>query len=155
MSPFEIADIAKLEFWIQGLQFGSVLTLVMLFLFQVKHMVMDFFVQNRFPYMWMNKHLIWHPGGWLHSGTHAVASFGIFALIHPPTTGAHPWWEIALYLCIGEFYLHFLIDCVKMRIGIWKGWKCNTSPRFWDLLGIDQFLHQVTYLVMILVWVVR
>lgn len=146
-------DMMKLEMWIQGLQFGAVLVLLLFFLFQIKHMVVDFFVQNRFPYMWLNKGKFFHPGGWLHAGTHAVASFGIFALIHPPTVGAFPWWQMAAAICAVELVAHFLIDLIKVRIGQRTGWKCNTSPYFWDLLGIDQFLHQLTYIWMVFAWV--
>lgn len=59
----------------------------------------------------------------------------------------------AFYLCLAETWVHFLIDYYKIRIGQWKKWKCNTSPYFWDLLGVDQFLHQLTYIGMIIVWV--
>ena len=132
---------------------GAVMVLIFFVLFQIKHMVIDFFLQNRFPYMWQNKHKFFHPGGWLHAGSHAVPSFGILALAHFPTVGGFPWWQAALLLCGAELLIHFSIDLVKMRIGIWKDWYCNTSPHFWDLLGIDQFLHQLTYAGMILLWI--
>jgi hypothetical protein len=143
-------QLAPLEYWLQGLDFGVLLILTLLLLFQVKHLVVDFVIQNRFPYMWMNKHKFFHPGGWLHAGGHAVASFGVLALIHP--SGMY-WVKAALVLCIGEMFIHFLIDLVKMRIGQWAEWKCNTSPYFWDLLGVDQFLHQITYIGMVFLWV--
>ncbi len=136
--------------WTQGMGFGAMLTLGLFFAFQVKHLVVDFFIQNRFPYMWMNKHKLSHPGGWLHAGGHAVASLGILALVHPPSL---PWVTGALTLCAIELFIHFWIDLIKMRINTWKEWKCNTSPKFWDLLGFDQFLHQLTYLWMVYVWV--
>ena len=148
MNPTEAM---QLHFWAQGLEFGAALTLVLFLLFQVKHMIVDFFVQNRFPYMWMNKHKFFHPGGWLHAGGHAATSLGILVVIHP--AGRAGWLGTALVLCTAELVIHFLIDLIKMRIGQWRGWKCNTSPYFWDLLGVDQFLHQLTYIGMVAVWV--
>lgn len=131
---------------------GVKVALLLFLLFQVKHLVVDFFVQNRFQYMWMNKEDPFHPGGWLHVGGHAVASFAIFALMH---LGNPFWMELAIQLCILEMLTHFVIDCVKMNLGVITGWKCNTSPYFWDLLGVDQFLHQLTYIGMIYLWVIR
>ena len=120
--------------------------LLLFFLFNLKHLIVDFFVQNRFPYMWMNKHKFLHPGGWLHAGGHGLASIVVL----------YPWLEVSfpyiLFLCFMETLIHFWIDCVKMNVGILTGWKCNTSPYFWDLLGVDQFLHQATYIWMIYVW---
>jgi len=134
---------------------NSIAITVLLFflMFQIKHLFADFIFQT--PYMWMNKHKLLHPGGWLHAGTHAVASFVIFVMIHPPIVSTAPWWGAALILCGIELMVHFLIDLCKMRIGIRKGWKCNTHPQFWNLLGIDQFLHQLTYIWMISSWVLQ
>ena len=117
----------------------------LLFLFQIKHLVVDFPLQV--PYMWMNKSKIFHPGSYLHAGLHGLATFLIFAHWHRPTIGPGiPWMEAAIILSVAEFFIHFWVDLIKMRINSWMGWKCNTSPRFWDLLGFDQFLHQLTYL---------
>jgi hypothetical protein len=126
---------------------------LLFFLFQAKHLIMDFFVQSRFPYMWLNKGKLLHPGGWLHAGTNALGSFGVFALVHPPTVFSAPWWSVAAIICEAEFFIHFFIDLCKVRLNEKAGWKCNTSPYFWDLLGVDQFLHQMTYLFMIYIWV--
>jgi hypothetical protein len=150
MSPM---DTMKLEGWLQGINFGAIMVLLMFFLFQLKHLIVDFFIQNRFPYMWMNKHKLFHWGGWLHAGSHAVFSFPILAFIHPPGTWGFSWMYGAIALCIAEMFIHFFIDMIKMRVGIWTGWKCNTSPQFWNLLGVDQFLHQLTYIWMVAVWV--
>lgn len=140
-----------MENFLKGLEFGIYMLLLMALMFQVKHLVVDFFIQNRYPYMWMNKHNMLHPGGWLHAGSHGLWSFAIFWLMHPPFA----WVELALFLCGFEVLMHFIIDYVKMNIGIRTGWKCNTSPYFWDLLGVDQFAHQVTYLAMIFIWSVN
>lgn len=145
MNPLERAQI---EGWLMGVNVGIDIALGLFLMFQIKHLIVDFFIQNRYPYMWLNKHKLFHPGGWLHAGGHAVASFGIFYIMQSPFA----WVKLALSLCFFEVLVHFAIDCAKMRIGARTGWKCNTSPYFWDLLGVDQFLHQATYIVMIYIW---
>jgi hypothetical protein len=127
--------------------------LLLFFLFQVKHLILDFLVQDRFPYMWMNKGDLYHLGGWLHALSNALGSFGVLALVHPPTVAEMPWWTAAATLCWCEMLLHFAIDFTRVRLNQKAGWKCDTSPYFWDVLGVDQFLHQLTYLAMIFVWV--
>lgn len=132
------------------------MVMLMWFGFFVKHLLMDFFVQNRFPFMWMNKGKIFHPGGWLHALTHAVGSYAVLspvAGLFEYERGEMFYWERLLWATlIFEFFVHFGIDFLKVRISQWRGWKCNTSPYFWDLLGIDQFLHSMTYWFIILVW---
>lgn len=136
--------------WISGMDYGVQVSVLMFLLFQIKHLVVDFFLQNRYPYMWQNKHKFFHPGGWLHAGSHAVASLPILALF--PPVRVEECLLAALVLCAAEMVAHFFIDLTKMRIGIMTGWKCNTHPAFWNLLGVDQFLHQVTYVIMIAMW---
>mgnify|MGYP005863549685 CR=1 FL=1 len=125
---------------------GIWFTLTLLFALNAKHLVIDFFVQNRFPYMWQNKHLLFHPGGWLHAGSHAIGTIVTLGLL----SGFVPNSVLPiLYVSLYEMVVHFFIDYFKMNLGKHFGWKPHTSPYFWDLLGIDQFLHQVTYLVML------
>jgi len=136
-----------------GLLHGFALALyfsaVLFMAFQVKHLVVDFFLQNRFPYMWQNKGHVLHPGGWLHAGSHALAS----ALILGYIGWQRP--ELTYYLvlvCGSELFLHFGIDALKVNLCEMLDWKANTSPYFWDTLGVDQFLHQMTYLYMLYLW---
>ena len=112
MDPFQQV---VLENWSRGVQLGTLLAIFLIFLFQVKHMIVDFFIQDRFPYMWMNKHKFLHWGGWLHAGSHAVGSFVIFTAFHPASRV--DWLGTALLLCAAELIVHFLIDLTKMRIG--------------------------------------
>ena len=140
MNPF-LKDLIYHQGYQEGAEYGAIIVLLLFLLLQVKHLIADFFIQNKFPYMWMNKHKFFHWGGWLHAGTHAVGSFGVLALVRPPGVD---WMYGAAALCVAELFLHFGIDLIKMRIGIWKKWACNTHPQFWNLLGIDQFLHQAT-----------
>ena len=146
---------ALLEAWVQGMEFGVLITVTLFFFFQVKHLVVDFFIQNRFPYMWKNKGSFFHPGGWLHALSHAVVTFGILWLFAPASGLIHnyfPWTLIALIICLTELLAHFLTDLLKVRIAAWYQWGPTTSPKYWDLLGVDQFLHQVFYLFIVLSW---
>ena len=101
-----------MENFLKGLEFGIIYLTSLFLMFQLKHLVVDFFIQNRYPYMWMNKGKLLHPGGWLHAGSHGLSSFFIFWLMHPPFT----WITLASFLCFFEVLVHFGIDFVKMNI---------------------------------------
>ncbi len=130
---------------------------ILWFFFLVKHTVMDFWVQNRFPWMWMNKGRFGHPGGLAHSLTHVLGTLpflGPLTLNLNDYRGEYFYWDHLLYFTLGfEFVVHYLIDYLKMNIGQWGGWKCNTRPYFWDLLGLDQLFHLATYWLIINVWI--
>jgi hypothetical protein len=113
---------------------NAVLLTVGLFLF--KHFVVDFLLQNRFPYLWMNKHNLKHPGGYLHAGSHVLATFAMFPSI--------PFLALVL-----EFVSHYGMDWFKMNVCKWNNWGATTSPYFWDMLGLDQFVHCIVYLIMV------
>ena len=133
------------------------LVLLMMFGFIVKHTLMDFWVQGRFPWMWMNKGKFMHPGGLAHSATHALGTWGLlapfveyFELYH----GEYFLWERLLWVTlVSEFIVHYFTDYFKMKINAWKGWECNKSPYFWDLLGLDQLIHLMTYWFIITAWI--
>lgn len=131
---------AQLQGWIYGIT-GAVFVLLLL---QVKHLVVDFFFQP--PYMWKNKGKLFHLGGWSHAGLHGLAT----ALILMSLISGYR--HQILILCGLEVLAHFFIDFAKVRILSWTGWRPETSPRYWYLLGVDQFFHQLCYLVLVLVW---
>lgn len=109
-----------------------------LFLF-LKHFVVDFLLQV--PYMYRNKGNWSHPGGYCHAGLHGVVSLTIFLFyVSSP---------LALALSIAEFVAHYLIDWAKVNVNAYMHWGPTTSEQFWWLLGLDQLLHSLTYLVMI------
>jgi len=39
-----------------------------------------------------------------------------------------------------------MTDWSKMNINRIKGWDANKNPEFWYLTGLDQLVHQLTYL---------
>lgn len=77
-----------------------------------------------------------HPGGIVHSFTHALTTMFILMYFRP---------EMAGTLAAVEFFAHYLIDYAKMNINRIKGWTATTHNEFWQLTGLDQLLHQLTY----------
>lgn len=108
----------------------------------VKHFVFDFLYQP--PYQWKNKGTYGHWGGLVHSGQHMVATFLILLFF----TNA----LIAVIASIIEFFIHYHMDWFKMNLNRMKGWTATTHNEFWVLTGFDQFVHSMTYI--LIVWIV-
>jgi hypothetical protein len=108
--------------------------LIVIVLLQIKHFVVDFLLQNK--YQWSNKGTYGHPGGVLHSGLHGVGTYLCVSLFTRP--------DIALGLALIDWTIHYHIDWAKMQLNERLG-LTPASPRFWVLLGLDQLLHQLTY----------
>ena len=112
----------------------ELLILVLLF---SKHFLIDFPLQT--PYQLNNKGSYGHPGGLLHSGLHGLATLLIFALVTP----------LAYLFAIADFLIHYHIDWAKVTINEHYGWTATTHNQFWILLGLDQYLHAMTYIAMV------
>ena len=104
----------------------------------LKHFIVDFPLQG--PYQWMNKGKYGHLGGILHASLHAIGSVIVLAYFTPK------FFTLALFDAI----LHYHIDWAKVNINNRYGWKSNENPQFWWLTGLDQMLHYLTYVLMIL-----
>jgi len=111
----------------------------LLIILQIKHFLLDFVFQP--PYMWRNKGTFGHPGGIIHSGIHAWMTFFIITFLIPSSTI-----EVRLGIYALEFMIHYMTDWSKMNINRIKGWDANKNPEFWYLTGLDQLVHQLTYL---------
>lgn len=110
----------------------EVLTLlVMLF---TKHAFVDFPLQT--PYQFLNKGKYGHPGGILHSGYHAIATFLIVMLFNP---------AFALMVAVLDFVVHYHVDWAKVQLNDKYQLKPDAHKEFWWLLGLDQYLHALTY----------
>ena len=105
-----------------------------------KHCVADFFIQT--PYQYLNKGVYLHPGGLLHSAIHALFSALVFVLLPPPTL------VFGVLLLLAEAVIHYHIDFLKERLGRARNWTPE-RPQFWQAMGLDQFAHGVTYLLMV------
>ncbi|MEM1076158.1 MAG: DUF3307 domain-containing protein [Pseudomonadota bacterium] len=116
--------------------------LILLSLLQVKHMFADFFWQNEFMLGDRDKYI--HPGRMVHAGIHAVASFIAFVIM-----GAS--FAFVLVLVLAEWVVHYHIDFWKGRYTA-KNDLTPADASFWRATGVDQALHQFTYIAMILAW---
>lgn len=117
------------------------LLLILLLLF-LKHFIVDFPLQA-FPYQYKNKGTYGHPGGLLHSGLHAWATYLVVLMFFD--------WPIAIMLGLLDGGIHYHIDWAKMNLNKKLGYGPNTHEQFWVLLGFDQFLHSLTYLLIIFI----
>ena len=113
--------------------------LIFLVLIQAKHYLADFQWQTR--EMVMQKGQYMHPAGLLHAGVHAVLSIPVMLVSGFGGLG------LILLLAIAEFVLHHHIDWFKLHIQH-DSIDVNDA-RYWNLLGLDQAAHQLTYVAML------
>lgn len=114
----------------------------LLFGFATKHFFIDFPLQV--PFHYKNKGTYGHMGGIAHAGLHAMGTFVVFAL-------AEVSFGMMLLLSLIDGILHYHIDWAKMNINRIKGWTATTHEEFWWLVGLDQYLHALTYIM--LIWI--
>ena len=107
----------------------------------LKHLVADFLIQNRFPYMWKNKGTYGHMGGILHA-------FSNIFLTVPLAIYFGNWIPLLV-----ELVTHYHIDWAKRNFNKKHNLMCNTSAQFWDTLGVDQTLHYLIYVWMLAYWI--
>lgn len=110
-------------------------------LLAVKHFVIDFLLQRE--YQWRNKGTYGHLGGIEHASLHALGTFLVFVIFVRT--------DLAVMLGLLDGVIHYHIDWAKMKLNAIKGWKPDTHPEFWWLLGLDQFLHTLTYIILIFI----
>lgn len=109
------------------------MTMIVLFLLQIKHWYVDFVMQT--DSMVAGKAIYGNKMGMLHSMEHAIATLLILLFFVDPIT--------AMALALFDFVTHYHIDWVKMNYGC----RDIQNPKFWNHLGLDQMAHQIVYLV--------
>ena len=109
--------------------------MLLAFLF-IKHFIVDFLLQPE--YMYKNKGDLSHPGGYIHAFLHGFVSLIIMLLLANNLI-------IALLLAVMEWVWHFTIDYWKVNLS--KNYDMKHEV-FWILLGLDQLLHNLTYVFM-------
>jgi hypothetical protein len=112
-----------------------------IFLFILKHLVCDFFLQP--PYMFLNKGKLLHPGGLLHSLVNGVGTTIVIAIVFPQVTT-----PACLMFGALEMIAHYAIDFSRVNLQTIHEWRPESSPNYWFLLGIDQTLHHLYYLLL-------
>jgi hypothetical protein len=110
--------------------------LILLVLLFTKHFIIDFPLQT--PYQYQNKGKYGHPGGLLHSGLHGATTFLILSFFTP----------LAIVFGIVDFLVHYHIDWAKVKLNN-HFQLTSENPQFWTLLGLDQYLHAMTYIAMV------
>lgn len=113
----------------------TLLLLIALAVLATKHVIFDFFLQSLEQIR--NKRIYGHPSGLLHAAGHVVGTCLVFLIITPPLV-------VALGIVVGEFVIHYHADWLKEEIG----YRLKLRPdekSFWIGMGIDQWVHQLTY----------
>ncbi|MEM1352313.1 MAG: DUF3307 domain-containing protein [Pseudomonadota bacterium] len=118
--------------------------LALLILLQTKHMFADYFLQTKI--MLDGRETYVHFGRFLHAGIHAAGSVIAFLLVGAPIGFIIP-------VVLAEWVVHFHIDWMKGRYTAQQG-LTPADAAFWRAAGVDQALHQLTYVLMIWVWLV-
>ena len=120
----------------------TTILLLLLALFQVKHLFADFFLQT--PKMLSAGATYAHVGRAQHAGVHMVGSLVVllpFGLS----------WGVILALLLAEGIAHYHIDFAKGWWSARTGFE-TTQAGYWRAFGTDQIAHQLTYIAM--VWAV-
>ena len=106
----------------------------------LKHAVADFYLQSSYQYL--NKGHYGHPGGILHSAIHVALTPLVYLVLVPGSL------VLVVALALGEFITHYHVDWLKEQITHRNGWTVENRG-FWYALGTDQFVHGVSYLVIV------
>ncbi|WP_438826472.1 DUF3307 domain-containing protein [Ruegeria atlantica] len=114
----------------------------MLCLLQIKHMFADFYLQT--PKMLSGRGEYLHWGRAQHAGVHVIGSVIVFVLFGAP-------WAFILIIAALEWFVHFNIDFAKARYSDKKK-LMPTQAAFWRAAGLDQLMHNLTYIAMVWAW---
>lgn len=104
-----------------------------LFLLQLKHWYIDFSNQTSEEVAHKGIYLDWR--GVKHSVKHGIGTFAVLWILGVDVT-------LAWFLGCIDFIIHYHIDYFKMKYGS----KDITTKEYWEHFGLDQMLHQITYL---------
>ena len=117
--------------------------LLLLCLLQIKHMFADYYLQT--PKMLSGRGEYLHWGRAQHAAVHAIGSVVIFLLFQAPLS-------FILIIAALEWIVHFNIDFAKASYSD-KKQLVPTQSAFWRAAGLDQCLHNLTYVAMVWAWV--
>ena len=115
---------------------------VMLCLLQIKHMFADYYLQT--PKMLTGRGEYLHMGRAQHAAVHVVGSVLVFILFGAP-------WSFILIIAALEWVVHFNIDFAKAAYSDKKKLE-PTQAAFWRAAGLDQCMHNLTYVAMVWAW---
>jgi hypothetical protein len=110
--------------------------ILLLILLQIKHFIADFCLQ--FSYMIEEKGTYWAPGGLHHALVHTVGTFLVLFMLSNI--------NLAIWLALLDGIIHYHVDWAKMNMS--KKYTPSDAS-FWTWLGLDQALHQLTYILIV------
>ncbi len=116
--------------------------LIICVLLQLKHMLGDFFVQTE--RMLAGRGAYVHLGRMQHAGVHGVLTFLAFL-----TVGVS--FSLALVLGLLDLICHYHVDWLKGAFSD-KTDKGPDTSVFWRAFGVDQLMHQLTYIGLLWLW---
>lgn len=112
------------------------LFIALLVLYQIKHFVGDYVLQN----VWMLQKGL---PNWefvlplsIHCGVHALMTLAITLYLAPTL-----WW-----LCVLDFAVHFVMDRIKAGPKYLGRFNDPHRKAFWVSFGFDQMVHHLTHL---------
>jgi hypothetical protein len=121
--------------------------LILLIVFQIKHLIADYYFQ--FPYMYENKG---KETGWFkplfdHALVHAAGTLfilGAYNLIRCPDDTNIITLLMPFFLSAFDLVTHFITDRWKATRG-----RSPNESKFWTDLGIDQMIHHIVGILII------
>ncbi len=116
--------------------------LILLILLQIKHTFADFYLQT--PRMLAARDKYLHIGRAQHVGLHAVGSAIGLVLLGTAL-------PFIVILVLAEALVHYHIDWGKGWYSAQNG-QTSSDAAYWRAIGLDQALHQLTYVAMIWIW---
>lgn len=124
------------------------LFLFILFLFQLKHFITDFPLQSYYEILGrINNNQSWFLPLVVHGALHGLFTVAILLIVGVILTG-----EIliipAIALGIFDAVFHIFVDSGVLFVGRFTDYTLKNNA-FVQLFGLDQLVHQLTYLVII------
>ena len=115
--------------------------LLLLLLLEFKHLWIDWIWQTQAEIN--NKGTYGHLKGICHSVKHAIGSM-VCCFLFLPLSAFH----ILLLIFLIDFLIHYHVDWAKMYVMKMTNWVVK-DPGYWWSMGIDQFLHHATYIMLV------
>ena len=112
---------------------------------QMKHFLCDFVLQT--PYQIRTKGIYGHAGGFIHSGLHVFGSIPALLIMQAPLRAIG-------IIMIGEFLVHYHMDWTKANVDAYFDWG-QANFRYWILFGFDQLVHQMTYVTIVALLILK
>jgi hypothetical protein len=111
-------------------------------LFQLKHFLGDFVLQTQ--HQLRNKGSYGHPAGILHAASHGLLS--VPALLMLMDSAA-----LLVTVAATEAVIHYHVDWLKEQVNVGRSLTPDDAV-YWSVFGADQFVHQTTYFVILLLF---